>query len=332
MELFHVLPKETLDVEYKEFSYKIDIEKYYSIEEINEIVLGNVKIDERFNQTILDNLRHYSKYYIPKYISAFCNAKLKTNGKFMIGVDDMGEILGIPYLGELPKEVVISYIHKQIHDNIITTNVTMDYIRSNIKINVDKLEINKHLIYCYLDKRIEKISRIYENYKVERDKYLVEYNEWYSRITKYSIKLVDIINVETIFKEFLEYIISNDSSKLFVLKQEIETNIDTINREKTNPDTIYYWVCRFRDERVDKIISERPKKPVCKYKKLSYMNEFIKLGNMRKRLLDTNADLNYYLVTIEIPNQCKDEVFYRDIFNNISKRTRVLKDDEPVLK
>ncbi len=332
--LFQNLEKETLEVEYKEFSYKVHLDKYYDRQEINDIVLGIRELDERFNTSILDNLKFYSKFYIPKYISAFCNGELKNKGKLMIGVDDYGEIVGIPYLGKIPKENIKNYIMRQIHDSIITTNTTMNYILTNIKIHIDRLEINKKLIYSDLEKKIEKINETYKNYSKQLEEYQKAYENWYSQLAKYAMKLVDLMKYPEVFRELFNYIAERDNSKLFVLSQDIDSYMDDIHIEKHNENNILYWVCKFRDDKVDEVIAQRPEKLKTKSrtKFISYVNEFLKLGNLRKLFLETNPAIQYYLVTIEIPNNCPDEVFYKDIHNIISKRTRLMECGEPVCR
>ena len=330
--LFQNLNKETLEVEYKEFSYKIHIDKYFEPEEVNDIVLGKKVLDEKFNQSILDNLKFYSRFYIPKYLSAFCNGNLKKKGKLMIGVDDLGEILGIPYLGCIPKEIIKNHIIKQIHDSIITTNATMNYILENIKINIDKLVINPNLIYSNLEEKIHKINESFKNYQQEKEEYQNAYKLWYNKLNKYAMKLVDILKYPDVFRELFNYIMERDDRKLFVLSQNIEDYIHNIHHYKNDENNISYWLCRFRDEKVDEIIANRPVKPKTKVKYISYVNEFLKLGNLRKTLLECNPDLNYYIIIVEIPNNCLDEVFYRDIHNSIQKKTRVLECGEPICR
>ncbi len=329
--LFQKFPKETLEVEYKEFSYKIDPEIYYEQQEINDIVLGKKKIDERFNKSILDNLKHYCKFYIPKYLSAFCNAKLKTTGKLFIGVDDDGEIVGIPYLGQLPKETIVNYMMKQIHDSILTTNATMNYIKKNIKISIEPLTIYPNLITSNLDRSIEKVNRLYTNYKTQIDQYQIQFENWYSKLTKYSIKLVELVETPEIFREIFQYIAARDSSKLFVLNQNIETSMAEIIKHKENTNHILYWVCKFRDDKLDEILLERPTKPKIRPRKITYVHEFVKLSNLRKSFLQ-HPQMNYYLIFLEIPPQCPDEVFYKDIYGTIQKKTRTLDKGEPVCK
>ncbi len=330
--LFHNLNRETLEIEYKEFSYKIHVDKYYDIDEINKIVLGKTKLDSKFNQSILDNIKFYSKYYIPKYISAFCNGQLEKNGKLIIGVDDLGEIVGIPFLGNIPKESIRNYIIRQIHDSIITTNATMNYLLENIKINIEKLEIKEELIYSNLEKSLEKIHRLTQIFLKERDEYQLVYRNWYKKLSRYAQKLVDLVKIPDILKELVCYIAERDSTKLIVLTQDFEEEAKNIHIEKYNPNNIVYWVCKFRDDKVDEIISERPIKPKTRPKKVSYTHEFLKLGNLRKTLLENNSSLNYYLVVVEIPNGCLDEVFYRDSCGNIIKKTRIMECGEPICR
>lgn len=323
--LFNILDKETLENEYKEFSLKIDPLKYYENDEIYDIIKYGKLSKPHFNSMIIDNLNHYIKYYVPKYISSFCNSDLDYS-KLYFGIDDYGEITGIPYIGSIDVDYFKRKIYNSIRDNIITTDITKDYIYDNIKIKFIKLAINKSLIYSSIDEKIKKKQEKYEIMKQERDKYINEWRVWNDKLSLYSTKLIELITNKITFNEIVEYIKKNDISKIHTISQiqNITEQIADIYSYKDNPNNLLYWMCKFRDEKIDEMINKRPMKPKKGMKKINYSNELTKLHELRQKFIENNPDINYYLLEIDIPVRTSDEVFYKDIYNVIRKKIRML--------
>ena len=95
---YHNNQNETIDTEYKEFCIKNNIFNFYSSDEIEKIIYtGIIDNHTTFNELIISNLQLYFDLYIPKYASSFCNTDVK-NGSLHIGINDFGEITGIPFL------------------------------------------------------------------------------------------------------------------------------------------------------------------------------------------------------------------------------------------
>jgi len=331
--LFESIGKETISKEYKEFSFKIDIEKYYSLQEVNEIVkFGH--LDHSFNRLITDNLKHYSKYYIPKYISGFCNGDdTDKYSTLYFGVDDYGEITGIPYIGELPKDEIILYIKKCIKDYIVTTDSCKNHILKNTNILIEKLEVNEDLAYSDISTIIQKIEDEYNIYKLQHEKYIKIYEDWYKKLSKYSTKLLTIHNTQETRDELKEYILDKSPEHIHVVSQDITMMLENVEHYKTSPDNYLYWLCKFRDQRIDELIRLKPIKPIMRMKYINYSSEFIKLERLRKVFIENNKDIHYYLIKIEIPNNLQDEVFYKDTFGGIKKKIRTLDNDgEPFLR
>jgi hypothetical protein len=130
--------------EFKEFSLKFDPIKYLETEEIKEIVETGI-ISDNFNDIMLMNIDHYFKFYLPKYISAFGNVRkeddddiLPEHASFYIGVNDFGEITGIPFIGEIDEDHL-----REILNSIkifIKTDNDSDELFSNIHIDVIELK------------------------------------------------------------------------------------------------------------------------------------------------------------------------------------------------
>ena len=118
---------ESMEIEYKEFCFKRNIYNYFSKKQIKHILLTG-KLDESFNSKIYDNIRVYFNTYIPKYASAFYNSNIQ-NGVLKIGINDYGEVTGIPYIGNLDEMKCKSLLKESM--KYINTNI------DDISINID---------------------------------------------------------------------------------------------------------------------------------------------------------------------------------------------------
>ena len=127
---------ETLTHEYKEFTFN------------NDGIILNIKLAEYychsnkfdFNNRVIDNLKKYFSYYLPKYISGFLNSKL--NGNFYIGIDDYGFVKGIPYFGCVPYNYLTDEMYRLINK---FTKYSLDNFDFNkiIEINFIKIKFEK---------------------------------------------------------------------------------------------------------------------------------------------------------------------------------------------
>ena len=73
-------------IEYKEFCLKKDLYKYFTDEQIRSF-----NYTPELNEVIIENLEHYIKYYLPKYIATFSTTNIK-EAKLFIGISDNNEI------------------------------------------------------------------------------------------------------------------------------------------------------------------------------------------------------------------------------------------------
>lgn len=322
MTLFNNIGKETITREYKAFSLKVDPYMFYDEHEIKKICTVG-KIDQRFNQLIMKNVSHFIKYYIPRYISAFSSLE-EENGELYFGVDDFGEITGIPFLGNLDKDEILKKIKKSIRESVITTDETKDYLMETIDVKIIKLKIDPYLFYSNLDETIKLIESSHSERKKMVDDYYQEWCKWQEKLHKYTIKLKNVLHNPETFQEFAEYIKERDPTKLHVLSQvdNFDEDLKNVAEFKKDDNNLMYWICNFRDDFIDIVVAERPMKPKIASKKMNYYNEFIKLYELREKLIKNNPNVNYYLLKIKLPTKTKDDVFYVDKCGVIKKRIR----------
>ena len=80
----------------------------FSIIEDNKIIFS-CKISHSIKEKLSDSI-------IPKYISSFSGSNI--SGELYIGIDDYGEITGIPYYGILQKSTILNIIGSSIKEKI----------------------------------------------------------------------------------------------------------------------------------------------------------------------------------------------------------------------
>ena len=135
------IQKESFNSEYKEFCLQ-HVSCMYNKNEIS-IILSSGKLCDDYNSLIYQSLQHYFFNFIPKYISSYLNAN--TFGDIFIGIDDSGEITGIPILNNINHNIIYGLYYKCISD-LIQFNDIYNYISiSIIPLNIDKTLINNIL-------------------------------------------------------------------------------------------------------------------------------------------------------------------------------------------
>ena len=126
--------RESLCDEFKEFCLKKCIYDYYTREEIDTIIeTGILKSD--FNTVIYDTLERYFLFYLPKYASGFSNCT--HNGTLYIGVNDFGEVTGIPFIGSIDKTRVNIYIQHILNNYVRSVNIQKDAYIDKIKVSIE---------------------------------------------------------------------------------------------------------------------------------------------------------------------------------------------------
>ena len=101
--------EESLNTEFKQFCNQFPslLEEYFNEDELEEFLL-NGRWTDKVNDLVNENIINYMAYIPQKYISCFGNSKIK--GNLIIGVDDSGEITGIPYNGNLDLDYIKSLL------------------------------------------------------------------------------------------------------------------------------------------------------------------------------------------------------------------------------
>jgi len=136
------LGNETIDIEYKVFNlFNIGLEM--SNEDIETLIINKKWI---FNNYIIRNIKSMINIYLSKYTCAYLSNSVNTDCILYLGVDDFGNVKGIPYQGILNISEIKSYFQENIKNNIkcedninILDYISFELIKLNYK-NDDTLQ------------------------------------------------------------------------------------------------------------------------------------------------------------------------------------------------
>ena len=319
--------------EFKEFSIKQDPISFCTVEEIIELVKTG-KLIENFNDVILSNLNHYFKFYVPKYISAFGNMKGEDPyATLYIGINDFGEITGVPFLGTLELEYL-----NELKDSlkIFLNAKNLVEIFSKIQFEIIKLEIDLTMISDDISAILSEYTEKYNAYKASYAKYVYDYRMWIEQIDRYSTKISIYFNDPEYRNEVASYIrVNTNNTDYLKMADQLETNHEfetipnyEIMEKKVDQSNIYHWITSYKDDKLDLIKTKRPIKPSMNTSELDRLSEtqFSMLTNLRKKFIDNNPELNYYLIKIKIPTNNPELISFSNLNSKWYTRTRDLVD------
>ena len=308
------LGKETISSEYKEFSfYHSGIP--YDKKEITEF-LTSFRWD--FNDLVSKSIKNYLDIYLPKYACGFLDQNSETDhGELYIGVDDNGFVHGIPYQGEIGEIGEIGDIGEIGKIGITSNSDWKKYVKiefipvsySNEKPLKEVLPAMSNYYQSY--EKIQSIVRIYET----------KYKKWQAQNDYYSQKLIELYNNKSTYHRFLNYMkrecenydeIVDDN---FVFEQKTH---EEITRYRMTPDNIYYFICRWKDQSLEKIRRNKPK-PL----DWNLLNSYIRYGpvaiftqcnNIIPWWMKHNQDMRLYVVKISFTKPFLDiDIKYKNL-------------------
>lgn len=312
---------ETLKIEYKEFRFH---KRLIFLEESD---IRDWIINKNWHSILKlahITLEHYIKEYIPKYMATFANTTKINNGVFYIGVTDSGEITGIPFghrdykysIGNMINEKIITkYIIKIIEQTLTNVSQEMkDSIVSQTVIQIIYLENDDYLID---DTTFEEYIEEYKCKKNEFDKLNDKYNRdkrrWINEISRYKSAINIIINKEDIRKELIDYIMQYNNECLFEVKHKMIERLKMKNdiifdegeiyEQKNNVEHMSYWIVRFRDLKINQLITVKPR--------ITFMNiepesPYVSIMRKYKPLLRSMLEDNIYFGLVKITFPCKN--------------------------
>jgi hypothetical protein len=334
---------ETVYKEYKEISFQ-HVGIPYDDSAVNDY-LHNFQWD--FNSLIYQSIEKYIRIYLPKYICAFFdknNIYTSKESSLHIGVSDSGLVKGIPFQGTLTIDDIFSketveYLVDSIEcsdknwlNNISITLNEIEYGNGNGNSNDDTSSIHPKL------KEYEQKKKILDrNIRRHNRKYV----KWQKKNEYYTQKLVDLYNHPKIRKEFISYLRAKGENEMIARIQggEIieQKPYDEIRRYREEGNNLYYWLCRWKDEMLEKIRSKKPIREKAYKNMLSHMDTmhdpmriFTTISNMIPWWMTHNKGMKLYIVnfTFKHPSEPFEHISYKEKTGKWSKCFRAVNDQK----
>lgn len=334
--------EESLTKEYKSI-YLNNISSYFNESQLQQLVETKMFYSSQFNYMIYEIVSLNIKKYIPKYLGNFSKAHIQ--GSLFFGVDDFGFIEGIP-LFNVDKNTFRQYIIDKIANTMknvrnIRDNTEYNYVKwfyDNMIINVHELtifETDCTEIKIELDKCINHNSNIMKAYK----EYIIRYQIWHNKLSKYTCKLINYFTNTTLKNELIEFVrkvapknridqfIKFYNSEAY---KSIQFEINNIEIISQSPDDPIYWLLKFKDKMLQSIKLTKPHKLNDKPNKYVYSNFLANMHNFGPILLKLNIKPIFYMIEIIIPSRPDNYLEYR--FSKKSEwisKTRVIINNDP---
>jgi hypothetical protein len=257
-----------------------------------------------------NNIYFIIKQYFKKYICSFLNpvdVKQKDFNSAVLyyGVSDNGIIHGIPFKKPLNMDRLKDYLKSILFSPQIKSNIDKNLIWEAFDIKLIKLAVE--------NKNKPKVD-YYKRFKLEEEKakkimanYYKKLKIFFKILNLYCDKLVNIIEnpeTQTQLIDYIYYKTENNKIDVYqivkrkILTQDYSKNIDHLEIQKAKDDiyNVYYWVTKFKDDMIDFIRSNRPKKPYKLIQRKYYpMNVLNQMDKMIPLWLHFN-DIDLYII------------------------------------
>lgn len=291
--------KESMFREYKEFCIKDNVFNHFTTKEVSQFVRKGV-IPSKFNNVMRHNLDEYIHEYVPKYMCAFHNTKGNVRKRMLrIGVDDTCEVTGIPYRGDL-----IPYLGtlKAQVDEAVKAKVSNPCPTMSCEVTLRKCEIHVELLDDHqLLWDLAQHDEMKERYELAIAEYARTKDKWNKKVAWYKGKLQNIFLDHELQSEFLDYLKEQGLNGRFRLPKESCRQMKNVKRFRYDKNYYLHWLIEFKEDRVQKLLRNKPVKPLSPPK--VFNTEYChmtQLSHLRRRLLESNSDLSYYLLDIII--------------------------------
>lgn len=334
MKLLDFYGIETLPNEFKAFTVS-NSKDYFDKSQTSDIIYGllNDFDPKLFNEMIIENLDLYCEKYIPKYLSAFGNSELD-HGKLFFGIDDNGEISGIPFLGNQHLlEINIRKSIKTIEKFIQSKN--NDIIINNIKFKIHKLEIDPLILDDVNAKEIveSKIKHYNEQLKLWNI-YILKKKVWLERILHVNCSILNYLKDDHLKKLLIQYINENCKHKsdfvYNIVNNKYKIIYDDIHINARKPEKIEYWMAECKDYHSKLLLNLKPKKVMRPYIHFNpYEHELNMLHNLTTTFIEKIPYINYYVIEFILPTKIYNIKYRTNIESKWIKNIRDIKGDTP---
>ena len=287
-----------------------------------------------FNNSIMNNIKSMISLYLPKYTCAFLSTKIPDPTALYFGIDDIGNVIGIPYQGELNIEEIKEHATKILNENI--------KINNNNYTNIDLIDIK--IIKVENNLKNEKIKLIHpdlkeyfkhnENYTLLKNKYRRKRHVWEKLSFRYNNKICELVNNTDTREELIKYIehfdFNNNIIKLLKSNWKLKPfTFEDILYHKNNKNSIFYWVTDWKDKMLSFIKTIKPKLNY-KFPTNIFPSTIIMLIKpMLAYWFNANQNMNLYLLKFEFKAHLEHVVQYKNIFNEWISCVRTVNHNGP---
>ena len=315
---------EDMKTEFKTFCLKTA--ETMTLSDAEDILINKIW-DKKLSYEINKTIKKYFSSVFPKYVSSFSNSDV--NGDFIIGINDFGEITGIPFYGKIDESIMKDMLEKVVQKCLCVDTGSgpgkqsaehAELMLKNIHLELIPLEKNKRLI-------ADEYSVPFNEYKkqyINRNNKLLEYNQkrlsWLNELAKYSTKLTTLINTTETREDIIKYIIKNseNNSKHKKIIEVLKTDeyiaipkFDELSVRKIDTDDVLYWLVTYKDDMTELTCLKRPHKP--NFNKVYTPLQIVqKLSLVRSIFMDIE-EVQYYMIKITIKGEnIPGEVYYKE--------------------
>lgn len=253
----------------------------------------------------------------PKYLSCFCNAHC--DGSLYIGVSDDLEITGIPRFEGLGVDYLKTYITRLCSKYVYCEHSGTDV---NTLYEVDIIEVDTRIDYISDD--IAPALASYTESVMEFNDGLYEYREkyqkWALQLHQASGRLINIVNTSSLRKELITYMYDHCDSWTEETKTlcaclensryvHFDTSYEHFGDVREDPSRIWYWVTRFKENKVKDLSFQKPKRPeLCS--RVHIPRRVATLADLRYRLVKLGTE--YVLIKITfLGRSCTNGICFR---------------------
>ena len=316
---------ETISTEYKEFTFYscgLNIDNNDAI----ELIQNNKWI---FNKNVIYSLENMITTYLPKYTCAYLSSNIDINCDLYFGVNDIGDLIGIPFQGYLDIHHIENYVKMVYKNNIQFDGNIMDYVT----IDIIKLE-NDSFIVKNINPKFIQYTKYLKIYNEKKKKYLSNKLTWVKLTNRYNAKLCDLANTLDTRIELLQYIQFYDpkNNVIKLLKNGLQLehkNMDYVNKYKNNKNSVYYWLTEWKDKMLQFVKVIKPKLLYKIPNEYFPLHILLTVNNMIPYWTKFNDNINLFIIKFTFTKQQNLLIKYKTIYDEWSQCKRIIQNDHP---
>ena len=303
---------ETLTVEYKE------LEEMPISSLSKDILDGKFVGNEMIIQLIYNILKKNFLKYLVSCLHSRSNISLYEICSLMIGIQDDGTVLGIPYLNTLEQSIVVKMIYDIINEYLICDKDLKENIKKLITVDIIDVDIGHQKPEITLFEQMKKCNeatQIIEQCKAENKRKMDEWKELLD-ITK--TKLSVLYLQEWSRQKIIEFAKRNDVPEhvLTILENRdyiLDMKNEMITSNKYDKSTPYYYICSWRDEETEIVLKQKPVPIPLPNLNFERPDKLVKkLKNMIPLWLETVDKLKLHVIKISFSKEYNIDLTYVD--------------------